>query len=52
MGFRFVPDQVDIKCKLSQNHPLDNRHAVIAALSERDNADARAVAALMRTTLS
>jgi len=52
VGFRFVPDQVDIKCKLSQNHPLDNRHAVIAALSERDNADARAVAALMRTTLS
>lgn len=52
VGFRFVPDQVDIKCKLSQNHPLDNRQAVIAALSERDNADARAVAALMRTTLS
>lgn len=52
IGFRFVPEQVDIKCKLSQNHPLDNRHAVIAALSDRDNADARAVAALMRTTLS
>ena len=52
VGFRFVPLQVDIKCKLSQNHPLDNRHAVISALSERDNADARAVAALMRTTLS
>lgn len=52
VGFRFVPHQVDIKCKLSQNHPLDNRHAVIAALSELDNADARAVAALMRTTLS
>ena len=52
VGFRFVPDQVDIKFKLSQNHPLANRHAVIAALSERDDADARAVAALMRTTLS
>lgn len=52
VGFRFVLDQVDIKFKLSQNHPLDNRHAVIAALSERDNTDARAVAALMRTTLS
>lgn len=52
VGFRFVPEQVDIKFKLSQNHPLENRHAVIAALAERDNADARAVAALMRTNLS
>ena len=52
VGLRFVPEQLDIKFKLSQNHPLENRHAVIAALSERDNVDARAVAALMRTTLS
>ena len=52
VGFRFVPETIDIKFKLSQNHPMDNRHAVIAALSDRDNADARAVAALMRTTLS
>ena len=52
VGFRFVPSQVDIKFKLSQNHPLANRHAVIAALSNRDDADARAVAALMRNTLS
>lgn len=52
VGFRFVPRQLDIKFKLSQNHPLANRHAVIAALSDRDDADARAVAALMRNTLS
>lgn len=52
VGFRFVPSQVDIKFKLSQNHPLANRHAVIAALSDREDADARAVAALMRKTLS
>ena len=51
VGFRFVPSQVDIKFKLSQNHPLANRHAVIAALSDREDADARAVAALMRATL-
>lgn len=51
VGFRFVPETVDIKFKLSQNHPLANRHAVIAALSHRDDADAGAVAALMRTTL-
>lgn len=52
LGFRLVPSQVDIKFKLSQNHPLANRQGVIAALSDRDDADARAVAALMRTTLS
>ena len=51
VGFRFVPDRVDIKLKLSQNHPLANRHAVIDALSSQDAGDARAVAALMRTTL-
>lgn len=52
IGFRFVPETIDIKFKLSQNHPLANRQAVIAALSDRDDADARPVAALMRTTLS
>lgn len=51
IGFHFVPEQVDIKLKLSQNHPLANRQAVIAALSDRDDAEARAVADLMRTTL-
>ena len=52
VGFRFVPDRVDIKLKLSQNHPLANRHAVIDALSSQAVDDARAVAALMRSTLS
>ena len=52
VGFRVVPDRVDIKLKLSQNHPLANRHAVIDALSSQAVDDARAVAALMRSTLS
>lgn len=52
VGFRFAPEMIDIKFKLSQNHPLANRHAVIEALSARDDADARAVAALMRATVS
>ena len=51
VGFRFVPDRVDIKLKLSQNHPLANRHAVIDALSSQAVDDARAIAALMRATL-
>jgi transcriptional regulator len=52
VGFRFVPERIDITFKLSQNHPLANRHAVVDALSARDDADARAVAALMRATIS
>ena len=51
VGFRFLPDRIDVKFKLSQNHPLANRHAVIDALSAQAVDDARAVAALMRTTL-
>ncbi len=52
VGFRFVPDTIDMKFKLSQNHPLANRHAVIDVLSAQDGDDARAVAGLMRATLS
>jgi transcriptional regulator len=52
VGFRFVPRQVDMKFKLSQNHPLANRRAVIAALDAREDASARAVSALMRDTPS
>lgn len=52
VGFRFVPERLAMKFKLSQNHPLANRLAVIEALSDRDDADARAVAALMRHHLS
>lgn len=51
VGFRFVPERIDIKLKLSQNHPLANRQAVIDALSSQETEDAHAVAALMRTTL-
>jgi len=51
VGFRFMPDRIDIKLKLSQNHPMANRQAVIDALSSQQADDARAVAALMRTTL-
>ena len=47
VGFRLVPDRIEMKFKLSQNHPLANRRSVIAALSAREDADARAVAALM-----
>ncbi len=48
VGFRFRPVRIDLKCKLSQNHPPANRQAVIDAMAARDDRDARAIAQLMR----
>jgi transcriptional regulator len=48
VGFRFAPSRIDLKFKLSQNHPPANRQAVREDLAARDDAGARAVAALMR----
>jgi transcriptional regulator len=47
VGFRMVVDRVELKAKLSQNHPAANRAAVIARLSAQASDDARAVAHLM-----
>ncbi|MCD9032904.1 FMN-binding negative transcriptional regulator [Luteimonas sp. Y-2-2-4F] len=47
VGFRFAPSRIEVKHKLSQNHPAGNRAAVAAALAGGD-AQARAVAAMMR----
>ncbi len=49
VGFRFVPQRIEMKFKLSQNHPEANRHAVIVALSGQTDPDARAVAGMMRS---
>lgn len=48
VGFRFVPTRIDLKFKLSQNHPEANRAAVVAALEGLGDAGARRAAALMR----
>lgn len=48
VGFRFRPVRIDLKFKLSQNHPPANRRAVIDAMAARDDRDARAIAHLMR----
>lgn len=48
IGFRFVPVRIEVKLKLSQNHPEANRRAVIDALAAQEDAGAKAVAALMR----
>lgn len=47
VGFRFAPQQIELKFKLSQNHPPANAHAVAAALSRQDDPDAKAIATMM-----
>lgn len=48
VGFRFVPQRIELKFKLSQNHPEANRRAVFAALGAQAVPDALAIAAMMR----
>lgn len=48
VGFRFVPQRIEMKFKLSQNHPEANRRAVAGALRRQENADSKAVAQLMQ----
>jgi transcriptional regulator len=48
VGFRFVPRQVDLKFKLSQNHPAANRESVAAQLQGQARERSRSIAALMR----
>lgn len=48
VGFRFRPERIELKCKLSQNHPPANRLAVRNDMAGRSDPDARAIAALMR----
>lgn len=48
VGFRFHPERIAVKLKLSQNHPPQNRAAVAADLASRGDARARAAADWMR----
>ncbi|MET0755190.1 MAG: FMN-binding negative transcriptional regulator [Pseudoxanthomonas sp.] len=47
VGFRFVPERIELKLKLSQNHPEANVRAAAAALAVQDDSGAHAIAALM-----
>ena len=49
VGFRFRVDNVALKFKLSQNHPIANRLAVTAQLEQQSREASREVADLMRT---
>ena len=48
IGFRFEPARIELKFKLNQNHPLENRLSVADALASTDAPGNRAIAALMR----
>jgi len=52
VGFRFVPERIELKFKLNQNHPVANRAAVADRLAGMDDPDARAIAAMMRERAS
>lgn len=48
IGFRMTVDQIKLKFKLSQNHPLANRGAVAMQLERQQREASRDVAQLMR----
>lgn len=51
VGFRFRAQQVQIKLKMSQNHPQANQHGVIDALSALDSPPSHELAQWMRWKL-
>lgn len=51
IGFRFVVDTVQLKMKLSQNHPVANQQAVIAGLERLPSAASHELAHWMRRFL-
>ena len=50
VGFRFTPARIDLKFKLSQNHPPANRRAVHDDMAARGDIGARAIAHRMQAS--
>lgn len=48
VGFRFEAEHIELKFKLNQNHPLENRLGVVAALEHHGGDQRLALAQLMR----
>lgn len=48
VGFRLRAERIELKFKLSQNHPLANRRSVIEQLAQQPRDDSRDTAMLMR----
>ncbi|MEO6103645.1 MAG: FMN-binding negative transcriptional regulator, partial [Pseudoxanthomonas sp.] len=47
LGFRFIPERIEMKFKLSQNHPPANIRSVAAALAQQGGDNACEIADLM-----
>jgi transcriptional regulator len=52
VGFLFVPDRIELKFKLSQNHPAANVLGAADALSSLENPQALEISELMRARLA
>lgn len=52
VGFEMAVDEIQVKYKLNQNHPVANVAGAIAGLEGQSTEDAREVAKLMRETLA
>ena len=52
VGFRFVADEIALKFKLSQNHPMGNRESVASQLAAQSREASRETAALMRDRMA
>lgn len=51
VGFRLLATRIEMKFKLSQNHPLANQRSVVDALMAQGDENAQAVARLMQSRL-
>ena len=52
VGFRFVPERIDLRFKLSQNHPVANVRNAAEALQRQASPQSREVAGLMLERLA
>jgi len=52
VGFRFVADEITLKFKLSQNHPMANRESVASKLEAQSRDASRETASLMRERMT
>ena len=52
VGFRIEIERIEGKWKLNQNHPVERRKKVIAALLQQGDENSRSIAATMQQTLA
>ena len=52
VGFRFVPERIELKFKLSQNHPAANVRGAADGLSKLEDPQSHEIAELMRQRLA